>query len=512
MGGEDGGSDPGSGSSRSQGMRARRLVVDANALIGGLSTGSGVLERLCDEAWTVAEVVREVRDRASREALDRMTMDLRVREPDEASLRRVAAFARLTGDFPNLSRPDLRILALTLQLHVEEHGADGIRDAPKQMGQGKGAGKGKGKATFEGSDSVREALPSDGAEPSSASSSAREVGDEGGASASPGLGEDDADGGGWEVAGKGKGWGRLAKPVEKKREALPGWGAEPDVEWVGDDGIAEDVPVDGADALAGRLEETMTLEGVTEEAEEDEAVAGQSFGGENGGGDGSDGWEEVPPAKGKARQYGTGAGKGKDKGAAGGGGGGRGEVTKHPVACLTHDFAMQNVLLQMGLKLMSVDGRRIRHTSTSALKCEACFHLIRGVERKVFCPQCGNAYLYRVGVRVNRDGSVTTFEGGNLEQRHKKRYAGLRGAKYSVPTPRGGRYNTDIVLREDQVPKRAMTRRSDRAPGSATAAAFNPEYNDETWFAANKFNEAFKRNTQYGHGKKNPNERRLRKV
>jgi RNA-binding protein NOB1 len=43
------------------------------------------------------------------------------------------------------------------------------------------------------------------------------------------------------------------------------------------------------------------------------------------------------------------------------------------VGCMTADFAKQNVLLQMGLDLVSVDGKRIEKLKTWVLRCHACF-------------------------------------------------------------------------------------------------------------------------------------------
>jgi len=42
------------------------------------------------------------------------------------------------------------------------------------------------------------------------------------------------------------------------------------------------------------------------------------------------------------------------------------------VACTTADYAMQNVLLQMGLNLLSVDGLRIGKVKNWVLRCHAC--------------------------------------------------------------------------------------------------------------------------------------------
>lgn len=42
------------------------------------------------------------------------------------------------------------------------------------------------------------------------------------------------------------------------------------------------------------------------------------------------------------------------------------------VGCITTDYAMQNVLLQMGLGLLSVDGYTIKTVRQYVLKCSAC--------------------------------------------------------------------------------------------------------------------------------------------
>ena len=43
------------------------------------------------------------------------------------------------------------------------------------------------------------------------------------------------------------------------------------------------------------------------------------------------------------------------------------------VGCMTADFAMQNVLLHMGLNLVGVEGKRITSVKSWVLRCHACF-------------------------------------------------------------------------------------------------------------------------------------------
>lgn len=46
------------------------------------------------------------------------------------------------------------------------------------------------------------------------------------------------------------------------------------------------------------------------------------------------------------------------------------------VACMTGDYAMQNILLQMGLGCVGVGGKRISEVRTWVLRCHACFKCV----------------------------------------------------------------------------------------------------------------------------------------
>lgn len=75
------------------------------------------------------------------------------------------------------------------------------------------------------------------------------------------------------------------------------------------------------------------------------------------------------------------------------------------VGCVTADFSMQNVLLQMGMNVVSVDGLLIRRVKTFSLRCEACFRITHEVHRK-FCRGCGHPTLYKITVTTDADGRV----------------------------------------------------------------------------------------------------------
>ncbi len=57
---------------------------------------------------------------------------------------------------------------------------------------------------------------------------------------------------------------------------------------------------------------------------------------------------------------------------------GKGRVEQIRAGCMTADFAMQNVLLQMGLSLVGVEGKKIERVKTWVLRCHACFKCVYG--------------------------------------------------------------------------------------------------------------------------------------
>jgi len=120
------------------------------------------------------------------------------------------------------------------------------------------------------------------------------------------------------------------------------------------------------------------------------------------------------------------------------------------VACLTTDFAMQNVLLQMKMNLLAVDGMVIKMTQKWILRCYTCFKLCKQIEKQ-FCPHCGYPTLEKV--------SYTIDEEGNPSYNIPRGKRSLRGTKYPLPIPKGGRNNNDLILCEQQIPRQRQKKK-----------------------------------------------------
>jgi len=128
-------------------------------------------------------------------------------------------------------------------------------------------------------------------------------------------------------------------------------------------------------------------------------------------------------------------------------------------ACATTDFAMQNVLLQMNLILLSTEGMRIRRLKSWVIRCGACFH-IHGADqdfrdetnhhmKRLFCSHCGSDMLQRISASV--DGKTGRLK-LHFSKRKQGRHHSIRGTKFSLPKPgSGNKYKGDLLLREDQL-------------------------------------------------------------
>lgn len=87
------------------------LILDTNAFIKGLDD----YVSLADALVTVPQVVQEIKDRASRELLERLPIKLVILDPSTESIRRVMDMAAKTGDAGAMSRTDVRLCALALE-------------------------------------------------------------------------------------------------------------------------------------------------------------------------------------------------------------------------------------------------------------------------------------------------------------------------------------------------------------------------------------------------------------
>lgn len=165
------------------------------------------------------------------------------------------------------------------------------------------------------------------------------------------------------------------------------------------------------------------------------------------------------------------------------------------VGLVTGDFAMQNVALQMGLRLLSLDGSVIKQLRHWILRCHACFALSREMDR-VFCESCGNATMQRISAEVGEDGKLILGT---------RRPPPLRGTRYTIAPAKGGRHNNDIILREDELMERQRKMGGYLKAHKKEDDPFSPDYG---MFGGRRRDDS--RVLHAGPSKKNPNESKRR--
>jgi RNA-binding protein NOB1 len=368
---------------------------------------------------------------------------LKVRNPSPASYDAVIAFSKKTGDHAVLSRQDLGILALAYEIHCERNGGDwGLRSVPK----------GPIKLRPEEEEEARKQKEAKDAAKAAQEQAALENGQA--------VEEDE-----WSTVTKSKKSSKKSKGQNKKNnkpeqaqsemileqpaiEAEPQQQSEePVVQHVAQEQPAslpaEEKPaeVESTPESTQQVTEPATA---TESLEKDLSSLDIVSASDD---DDDDDGEWITASNLPEHQV-------KDSGL-------QADVrtqgpTQMDVATMTIDFAMQNVLLQMNLKLITTNMQRIKKLSSKVLRCHACFQIVKDMSKQ-FCPRCGGATLARVSCSTNAKGEFHIHLAKNYTYNK-------RGDKFSIPKPIAGTANTkwsglgggkggwgrDLILAEDQ--------------------------------------------------------------
>ncbi|KAF8622114.1 hypothetical protein AX15_007249 [Amanita polypyramis BW_CC] len=452
--------------------RCKHLVLDAGPLLS-----LAPLRGLAESYYTVPQVLAELKDKRAREHLEQLGLlsgvKLVIKSPDAASLAHVIQWAKKTGDYSVLSLPDLSVLALTYMLHKEGEKAEEDMDADEMK---KDAEEPKALATAV--DHITERLGK--TELTHTQDNRGIVQQAGHEDESPVNPDDEQDDEGDDEL----------EPLQVEIHSTKD----------------EDEPPSSHQSPGNDLSSTPVFEDPPDED------------------DGEGEW--ITPdniALHKSRALGLlpseAAGKAKEE--------------KMWAGCMTVDFAMQNVLLQMGLSLVGLEGKRIEKVKTWVLRCHACYKLCKDNSKK-FCPSCGNPTLIRASVTIARPGADAKAPTVQVHLKKNFQYR-LRGTRYSIPAPKPGSAKTGsgegLILREDQLEymraKKRISNKREREEAkmlkgmtSKGASAGVPgSWMDPDWvpemMRVGAGGKGRTRNSgelpQIGHGRKNPNERRWRK-
>ncbi|XP_073515364.1 RNA-binding protein NOB1 [Phyllobates terribilis] len=382
--------------------RVLHVVADSGAFLR-----NAALQEIGAHIYTVRDVVTEIRDKPTRRRLAVLPYELLFREPTPESIQLVTNFSKKTGDYVSLSATDIKVLALAYQLEVEHVGAEHIKKEPTQ------------KASV----STTAKHPEAPVDVAGFHFPSKSVGN-----------KDDS----------------LKTQMTEKTED----GAEENEEynsfffWRSPLPNIED---DLLELMNGQLVSVTTSPNkapLLDDLNHGEDQSAEDEEGEEQDDDDGGGW--ITPSNIKQIQQDMGC---------------REAPANVVVGCLTTDFAMQNVLIQMGLHVLSVDGMLICQTRNYILRCHGCFKTTADIT-KLFCPNCGNKTLKKIAVSVNEDGGL------HMHFSRNPKVFNTRGMRYSLPAPQGGKHASNPQLVGDQ--KFPQQRLSNKARSKTDV--FNPDY------------------------------------
>ncbi|KAJ9112188.1 hypothetical protein QFC20_002369 [Naganishia adeliensis] len=494
----------------------KTLILDAGPLLSLTP-----LRNLATKYLTTPAVLAELRDVNARDHWERLKLlqgiDVEVREPDAVSMSKVMAWAKHTGDVAVLSRTDLGVIALTYAAEVEVNGFANIREVPGKAPAGAEAAAPRPRIDVSAPVTVPKAplvnpwnkvpvpapVQNDTTEESTQEDAFPAL-----QSVAP-KAED--------VVDKMKSLSLAPVQVEESQsttdEHIEQQAEDKTPRQVYAEEEESDASSDTDDSDAG---EWITPENVVTHKSQDLGLAPAGYSAE--------GVFQPAAAVGKTRKDRGRKGKGKALDA---------KTRALDVACMTGDYAVQNVIMQIGLNLVGTGGKKMAQVKSWVLRCHACFKICKDPSKK-FCPSCGSDSLIRASVTTTGGAAPTTKV--HLKPNFQYR---TRGTKYSIPDPKMGSAKgqkaggTGLILREDQqefmrgmrsedIRRQKEERQLERAAKAQAEGKGKGlgSWNDPDWLPeiltvglSGKGRHATGDNLpQIGHGRRNPNQvRKARK-
>ncbi|XP_076003025.1 RNA-binding protein NOB1 [Genypterus blacodes] len=417
------------------------VVADAGAFLK-----KAPLHEIGKNIYTLKDVVNEIRDKPTRKSLAFLPYQLHFIEPHTEHIQRVTEFSKKTGDYPSLSATDIKVLALTYQLELQHLGSQHLKTEPDvKVNVSSTQRHPETPVNVAGFHFPKKS--------SSGSSSLQTVTD---VSTNP---EEFNSFLFWRVPlpSIDDDLLRLLGPVksssvsEKSKQTESSVSTADDPEQFNnflfwreplpsiDDDLLELLKVPSDNTSERSRTEDEDKENEPEEDDDDDNDDEDDDGG---------GWitpSNISQVKMESGDWTAPA-----------------DVT---VGCVTTDFAMQNVLIQMGLHVLSINGMLIKQARNYVLRCHACFKTTSNMN-KVFCPHCGNKTLKKLAVTVREDGNMQMHFSKN------PKVLNPRGLRFSLPLPQGGKHTRNPQLVEDQrFPQQRLSRKARQKTD-----VFNPDY------------------------------------
>lgn len=394
------------------------LIADTTAFIENVS-----LQEYADYVITVPEVVNEIKNKRQLKRLCVLPYDLVIDEPEPESVRHVIDFAKKTGDYLSLSSADIKVIALTYQLQKQLDGRKQLRtepivarviasrDKPAELIDSKplaGFYMPPDKQQLDLKEKLNEAIIE-----------LKEAGKD----KQQNVDNDSGD---------------IELELKEQEEREAGNDDEQDVDDNSGDidlELKEQIENLHIDMKSEKSDDVDNVLVQVESAKETEEESEDTESEESSEDDDPDSWITPNNLLAVKSSY------------------GKESATSESVqvACMSTDYAIQNVLKQINLNIAALDGRIIKQMRTYILRCYACFKTT-SIMTKIFCPKCGNKTLKRVAVSLDENGQQVIHI-------NTRRPLTAKGKNTSIPRPQGGKHSSNPILFEDQpIPKQMPSR------------------------------------------------------
>ena len=165
------------------------------------------------------------------------------------------------------------------------------------------------------------------------------------------------------------------------------------------------------------------------------------------------------------------------------------------IVTITTDYQLQNLLLQLHCRIHSMNGQCITQIKMFIKRCYTCNCVIYDLN-KSFCTDCGNHTLIKQSAYIDQHTNTLHYNQQLLYQ------PSIRGTRYSIPKPQGGRLNKDLILTEDMMPSFKKLQRQKK---------YNTGDNNDLYVRVSEYNnlldlsKPYDNTATYGYGKQNPN-------
>ncbi|KAL6691435.1 D-site 20S pre-rRNA nuclease [Trichoderma pleuroticola] len=372
------------------------LVLDTGPLIKNDPPAS-VLIAKAEKLYTLPNIISEIRDVATRSRVETTLLPfVTLRSPRPESLKFIADFAKKTGDYGVLSRPDMEVLALGYELECERNGGDWrLRNTPNQKGlngrppQDKPTSEAQEEQAQE--EKVQQAVDAE----QTSESAEQQTDAQSEQHAETSLNDD---------------LQNLALEASDNNEEQP---TEPEV----------------SETAEETQDSTPAVQQPEEASEESD----------------DEGW--ITPSNLKKQQA-------IDSGASGTNDKAPPKILQ--AAILTSDYAMQNVALRVNLNLVTPSFSRITYLKTWVLRCHGCFNITKDMNKQ-FCPKCGQSTLTRTSCSTDQHGNFKIHLKQNFQWNNRGNVFSVPkpvhgSANGRMPKNVGGKngWGRDLILAEDQ--------------------------------------------------------------